>query len=201
VNGRISSRPIATEAAALLPLNLIGNGCPERATPAFRIGIRLIPALDLRMEQCLSTNSDRGDKRIQVHRDGGALVVVAGTKPILHRATAVTRTVRDNPRLALIPPSMSTSMEMYPMSNVVSIAQRLAEKADQRAAAYLQRAMSDNFMSEDETETYRDMRATAVEIFQYADLRDALDSAGRSGLTPRNIRRLRDYVSLDDSIA
>jgi hypothetical protein len=92
-------------------------------------------------------------------------------------------------------------MEMYPMSNVVSIAQRLAEKADQRAAAYLQRAMSDNFMSEDETETYRDMRATAVEIFQYADLRDALDSAGRSGLTPRNIRRLRDYVSLDDSIA
>jgi hypothetical protein len=96
---------------------------------------------------------------------------------------------------------MLTSMEMSPMSNVISMAQRIAERADKRAEAYRKRAMSDNFMDETETETYRDMRATARELEQFADVQDLAYSLGRVGMTERNVRRLSDYMHLDDSIA
>jgi hypothetical protein len=176
----------------LLPLNVNGDDCPERATPAFRIAARSVVSSEPFIKECLSTKAAI-ENRNQVHRDGG-VALVAGT-------AAVTRTVRDKPRLALIPPSMSTSMEMYPMSNVISLAQRMAARVDARAEAYRQRALADNFMDETETETYRDWKSTAREFEQYADLMDSLESLRHSGFTPRNIRRLRDYVSLDDSIA
>ena len=87
------------------------------------------------------------------------------------------------------------------MSNVISLAQRIAEKADKRAEAYRKRAMSDNFMDPDETETYRDMRATARELDQFADVQDLAYSLGRVGMTERNVRRLSDYLHLDNDIA
>jgi hypothetical protein len=85
--------------------------------------------------------------------------------------------------MALMERSMPTSMEMSPMSNVISLAQRIAERADKRA------------------EAYRDMRATARDLEQFADVQDLAYSLGRVGMTERNVRRLSDYMHLDDSIA
>jgi hypothetical protein len=50
-------------------------------------------------------------------------------------------------------------MEMYPMSNVISLAQRMAARVDARAEAYKKRALADNFMDETETESYRDWKS------------------------------------------
>src|SRR6478736_3547141 len=63
LHGRFLFRPIATEAAALLPFNVNGDGCPERATPAFRTGTRLVSELTPHMEQSLSTNGHRGQRK------------------------------------------------------------------------------------------------------------------------------------------
>ena len=89
---------------------------------------------------------------------------------------------------------MPASMEMVPMSNVISMAQRLAERAEKRAEAYKRRAMADNFMDADETDTYRDMRRTVMELEQFADVQDLATSLARVGLTERNVRRIRDYI-------
>ena len=146
------------------------------------------------VKPCCSPQQQSKEKKSEVQRDGG----VGGTNP--HR-TAVTRIVDAKTRPALIVASMSTSMEMVPVSNVISLAQRIAARVDARAEAYRKRAMSDDFMDPDETETYRDWKATAREFEQYADMNDMLDSIKHSGLTPRNVRRMRDYVDNGGSAA
>lgn len=87
------------------------------------------------------------------------------------------------------------------MSNVISLAARLAEKASNRAEAFRKRALADDLFDEDELETYRDMRRTAQELEGFADLQDMAYSIGRVGFTDRNIRRVEDFLDNGPSAA
>ena len=77
-----------------------------------------------------------------------------------------------------------------------SLAQRLAERARARADAHHERSMADGVFDDDEEETERDMRATAREMEQYADIQDAAHSLAWNGLTERNVRRMHDFAGL-----